>query len=88
VLSVGFVVVPVGVLSVGFVVVPVGVLSVGFVVVPVGVVPVGFVVVPVGVLPVVSLEQVFEPLGSVDGVVVVALEPAVGVEPLVGQVVT
>jgi hypothetical protein len=40
------------VLSVGFVVVPVGVLSVGFVVVPVGVLPVGFVVVPVGVLPV------------------------------------
>jgi hypothetical protein len=36
----------------------------------------------------VSLEQVFEPLGSVDGVVAASPEPVVGVEPLVGQVVT
>jgi hypothetical protein len=52
---------------------------------------VGFVVVPVGVLPVSpeleSLEQVFEPLGSVDGVVVVSPEPVVWVDPSVGQLV-
>jgi signal-induced proliferation-associated 1 like protein 3 len=68
--------------------------SVGSVVVSVGpvVVSVGFVVVVVGVLPVspelVSVEQVSEPLVSVDCVVEVSPGLVAWVEPSVGQVVT